>query len=83
MSSSCFQVKSSMVEAPKLSSSVSVRLGSGFMAPLGRSRSCRYMFSGEVNMWRSLVAGRMATKTKKRQHVDGPPDLVAPDRLPE
>ena len=37
VSSSCFQVKSSMVEAPKLSSSVSMRLGMGFMAPLGRS----------------------------------------------
>ncbi len=62
VSSSCFQVNSSMVETPKLSSSVSMRLGSGFMAPLGRSRSRRYMFSGEVNMWRSIVIGSSARK---------------------
>src|SRR5687768_5429133 len=68
VSSSCFHVKSSITEAPKLSSSVSIRLGMGFMAPLGRSRSKRYMFSGDVNMWRSLVIGRMtrnATNAKK------------------
>ena len=62
VSSSCFQVKSSMVEAPKLSSSVSMRLGMGFIAPLGRSRSLRYMLSGEVNMWRSIVTGRITRK---------------------
>ena len=67
VSSSCFQVKSSMVEAPKLSSSVSIRFGIGFMAPLGRSRSRRYMFSGDVNMWRSIVAGRITRKAKKRE----------------
>src|SRR3954468_12716455 len=39
VSSSCFQVKSSMVAAPKVSSSVSMRFGMGFIAPLGRSRS--------------------------------------------
>jgi hypothetical protein len=39
VSSSCFQVKSSMTLAPKLSSSVSIRFGMGFIAPLGRSRS--------------------------------------------
>ena len=76
VSSSCFQVKSSMVEAPKLSSSVSIRFGMGFMAPLGRSRSFRYMFSGEVNMWRSIVTGRIATKAKNADHVGDPPDLV-------
>ena len=65
VSSSCFQVKSSMVEAPKLSSSVSMRLGMGFMAPLGRSRSRRYMLSGDVNMWRSIVTGRIARKRMK------------------
>jgi len=59
VSSSCFHVKSSITEAPKLSSSVSIRLGMGFMAPLGRSRSRRYMFSGLVNMWRSMVIGRI------------------------
>jgi len=64
VSSSCFQVKSPTTLAPKLSIDVSVRFGSGFMAPLGRSRSERYMFIGDVNMWRSLVTGRMATKTK-------------------
>ena len=64
VSSSCFQVKSSMVEAPKLSSSVSIRFGIGFMAPLGRSRSFRYMFSGDVNMCRSIVTDRIDRKTK-------------------
>ncbi len=64
-SSSCFQVKSSMALAPKVSSDVVVRSGSGFMAPLGRSRSRRYMLSGEVNMWRSLVVGISSTKAKK------------------
>ena len=65
VSSSCFQVKSSMVEAPKLSSSVSIRFGMGFMAPLGRSRSFRYMFSGDVNMWRSIVTGRITRKSEE------------------
>ena len=64
VSSSCFQVKSSTTAAPKDSSDVSVRLGSGFMAPFGRSRSRRYMFSGDVNMWRSIVIGRMMRKAK-------------------
>ena len=49
-SSNCFQVKSSTTAAPKLSSEVSVRFGIAFIAPFGRSRSLRYMFSGEVNM---------------------------------
>ena len=62
VSSSCFHVKSSTVEAPKDSSSVSMRFGIGFIAPLGRSRSLRYMFSGDVNMWRIIVTGRMARK---------------------
>src|ERR671912_520021 len=35
VSRSCFQVKSATVDAPKLSSSVSIRFGSGFIAPLG------------------------------------------------
>ena len=64
VSSNCFHVKSSMVEAPKLSSSVSMRLGRGFIAPFGRSRSRRYMFMGEVNMCRSFVVGRIARKTR-------------------
>ncbi|CAB4908688.1 unannotated protein [freshwater metagenome] len=49
-SSSCFQVKSSMTCAPKVSSEVSVRFGIAFIAPFGRSRSLRYMLSGEVKM---------------------------------
>ena len=65
VSSSCFQVKSSTVAAPNDSSSVSMRLGSGFMAPLGRSRSRRYMLSGDVNMWRSIVTGRITRNTRK------------------
>ena len=39
VSNSCFHVKSSIFTAPKLSSSVSMRFGIGFIAPLGRSRS--------------------------------------------
>src|SRR5206468_2378398 len=50
VSSSCFQVKSSTTEAPKLSSDVSIKLGRGRMAPFGLSLSPRYMFSGDVNM---------------------------------
>ena len=67
VSSSCFHVKSSTTDAPNVSSSVSARLGIGFIAPLGRrpSRSRRYMFSGDVNMWRNMVIGRMARKATK------------------
>src|SRR3954470_17585354 len=57
VSSSCFHVKSSITLAPKDSRLVSVKFGSGFIAPLGRSRSDRYMFTGDVNMWRSFVVG--------------------------
>ena len=64
VSSSCFHVKSSTTDAPKVSSDVSVRLGIGFMAPLGRSRSFRYMFSGDVNMCRSMVMGRITRNAK-------------------
>ena len=64
-SSSCFQVKSSIDEAPKLSSSVSSRFGIGRIAPFGRSLSERYMLSGEVKMWRSIVIGSSARKTMK------------------
>ncbi len=62
VSSSCFHVKSSTTEAPNVSSSVSARFGIGFIAPLGRVLSLRYMFSGDVNMWRSIVIGRIARK---------------------
>src|SRR5437764_1260198 len=65
VSMSCFQVKSSIFDAPNESSSVSMRLGSGFMAPFGRGRSRRYMFIGDVNMWRSLVVGRRTRKVRK------------------
>src|SRR5437870_594992 len=65
VSISCFQVKSSIRDAPKESSSVSIRLGSGFMAPLGRGLSRRYMFIGDVNMWRSLVVGSSTRKVRK------------------
>ena len=50
VSNSCFQVKSEICVAPKLSSSVSIRFGIGRMAPFGRFLSRRYMFKGEVNM---------------------------------
>src|SRR3954462_12986892 len=59
VSNSCFQVKSSTVAAPKVSRSVSIRFGIGFIAPLGRSLSFRYMFIGDVIMCRSFVVGRM------------------------
>ena len=77
VSSSCFQVNSSTVEAPKLSSSVSMRFGIGRMAPLGRSLSFRYMFSGDVNMWRIIVTGRITRKTTNAGDVDAPQHLVA------
>ena len=59
VSKSCFHVKSSTTDAPKLSSSVSIRFGMGFIAPLGRSFAFRYMFIGDVIMCRSLVVGRI------------------------
>src|SRR4051812_20124252 len=59
VSNNCFHVKSSTTDAPNVSSSVSIRFGIGFIAPLGRSLSRRYMFMGEVNMWRSFVVGRI------------------------
>src|SRR5690606_41829710 len=46
-------------------SSVSVRFGIGFIAPFGRSLSRRYMLSGDVNTWRSIVIGRIARNTMK------------------
>src|SRR5680860_686118 len=49
-SKSCFQVNSSIDFTPNVSSSVSMRLGIGFIAPLGRSLARRYMFMGDVNM---------------------------------
>ena len=50
VSSSCFHVKSSTTEAPKVSREVSVRFGIARIAPFGRSRSLRYMFSGDMKM---------------------------------
>lgn len=63
VSKSCFHVKSSTVAAPKVSSSVSIRFGIGRIAPFGRRRSRRYMFIGDVNMWRSIVVGRITKNT--------------------
>ncbi len=63
VSSNCFHVKSSTTEAPNVSSDVSVRFGIAFIAPFGRSRSRRYMLSGDVNMCRSIVIGNSARKT--------------------
>src|SRR5438445_5636833 len=62
VSKSCFQVKSSILIAPKLSSSVSIKFGIGFIAPLGRSRSLMYMFMGDVNMCRNFVVGSITRK---------------------
>ena len=66
VSSNCFQVKSSIVEAPNVSSSVSIKFGSGFIAPLGRSRSLRYIFNGEVKICRSIVIGRKTRNPIKK-----------------
>ena len=65
VSSSCFQVKSSMVAAPKVSKSLSMRLGIGRMAPFGRSLCLSHMFTGEVKMWRSIVIGRISKNSTK------------------
>ena len=64
-SSSCFHVKSSTTCAPNVSSDVSVRFGIAFIAPFGRSRSFKYMFNGEVNMWRNMVIGKMTRNAAK------------------
>ena len=64
VSNSCFQVKSSIVDAPNVSSSVSMRFGISRIAPLGRGRSFRYMFIGLVNMWRSIVVGRITRNVR-------------------
>ena len=82
VSSSCFHVKSSTVAAPNVSSSVSMRLGIAFMAPLGRSRSRRYMLSGDVNMWRSIVTGRITRNTKKLTTWATHQPWCQPARLP-
>ena len=76
VSSSCFQVKSSTTLAPKLSSDVSVRFGIARIAPFGRSRSFRYMFSGLVKMCRSMVMGSMIRNSGEGHHVRDPHDLV-------
>ena len=41
-----------------------MRFGMGFIAPFGRSRSRRYMFIGDVNMWRNFVIGRIARNAR-------------------
>ncbi len=41
-----------------------MRFGIGFIAPLGRSRSRRYMFIGDVNMWRNFVVGIITKKPR-------------------
>src|SRR4051812_47074088 len=64
VSYSCFQVKSSTVDAPKLSSSVSIRFGMYFIAPLGRSLGRRYMLMGDVIMCRSIVVGRITRNAR-------------------
>src|SRR6478752_1354529 len=64
VSKSCFQVKSSTVDAPNVSSSVSIRFGISRIAPLGRGRSFRYMFIGLVIMCRSIVVGRITRNAR-------------------
>src|SRR5438552_14844821 len=67
VSNSCFHVKSSILTAPNDSRSVSMRFGIGFIAPFGRSRSRRYMFIGDVNMWRNFVIGRIARNPRNER----------------
>ena len=76
VSSNCFHVKSSTTDAPNVSSEVSVRLGIAFIAPFGRSRSRRYMLSGDVNMCRSIVMGSIARKTTNATTCSDHSDLV-------
>ena len=65
-STSCFQVKFSISSTPTLSiSSNSIRLPMSFMAPFGRSFGLKYIFTGEVTMWRSLDWGRTIKNIKK------------------
>ena len=64
-SSSCFHVKLSTVFTPNDSSDVSARFGMARIAPFGRSRSRRYMLSGDVKMWRSIVMGSRARNAMK------------------
>ena len=69
VSRSCFQVNSPTRLAPTVSNSpdsmASMRLGTSRIAPLGRSRGDRYMFTGEVIMCRSFVVGRTRRKATK------------------
>jgi hypothetical protein len=51
--------------APNDSKPVSVRFGIAFIAPFGRSRSFKYMLSGEVKMWRNIVMGNKARNAMK------------------
>ena len=72
VSNSCFQVKSSTVDAPNVSSSVSIRFGIGFIAPLGAAVSFRYMFTGDVIMCRNFVVGRISEEREERDDVHDP-----------
>ena len=73
VSSSCFQVKSSTVGGAEASRA---RSPSGWASassrPWAARGRCRYMFSGDVNMCRSIVIGRITRKTKKRDDVRRP-----------
>ena len=65
VSRSCFHVNSPTVAAPIVSMSVaSMRLGTAFIAPLGRSLGARARFTGVVIMWRSFVTGSTTRKPK-------------------
>ena len=76
VSKSCFQVKSSMVDAPNVSRSVSMRFGMGFIAPLGRSLSLQV----HVHRRRDHVAqlrGRQDHEERdERGEVDAPQPAV-------
>src|SRR5215213_9378683 len=82
VSNSCFQVKSSIVAAPNVSRSVSIRFGMGFIAPLGRSLSRRYMFIGDVIMCRSFVVGRMMRNATNAAKCRAHTQVCASCRLP-
>ena len=76
VSSSCFQVKSWTTLAPKVSSDVSARLGSGFIAPFGRSLSLRYMLRGDSEHVAEHRDRQDQQEDDEGQDVGAPQDLV-------
>ena len=72
VSNSCFHVKSSIFTAPKLSSSVSMRFGIGFIAPLGRSRSLQVHVHRRREHVAQLRGRQDREEREERDDVDAP-----------